>query len=415
MTSWTTSVNWIESEIEGHVRNRHRDAQADVLVGFCADLAGEQILHGAALLAARAAAADAHAASAPRPEPGALCLHQQRDAALATDVLEGPRETQGDLGGVGNGRQARCERLAARELGVTALPPEGVRGIEQATRAAHQRATFGGVRRHAVEVVARETSRQLARERRPARDAEMDMQVRMTLPEVYELAREDQVAMGVCVVREDDIRVDSASEQVAQHRHEGGDAAAARDHEELRRHRVGQDEITERLAELDDVADREMLVQVARHPAPGVTLHGERDGAVGRRRVRRTVSARVTRAVDLDRELYMLAGTKAPPVAVGTQDEAHHVAGLGADRLDPRQDAVQGELRVQPARIEVEHVLVEEHAHDRRGEQAVERCGETDARCRAVLRLRGHSASGWRRSGTGPGRRRAGCAWYVTS
>src|SRR5438034_11728895 len=140
MTSWTTSGNWIESEIEGHVRNRHRDAQADVLVGFCADLAGEQILHGAALLAARAAAADAHAASAPRPEPGALCLHQQRDAALATDVLEGPRGTQGDLGGVGDGRHARCERLAARALGVAALPPEGVRGSEQPTRAAHQRA-----------------------------------------------------------------------------------------------------------------------------------------------------------------------------------------------------------------------------------------------------------------------------------
>src|SRR5436190_6358276 len=93
MTSWTTSVNWIESEIEGHVRNRHRDAQADVLVGFCADLAGEQILHGAALLAARAAVADAHAASAPWPEPGALGLHQQRDAALATSRARSEEHT----------------------------------------------------------------------------------------------------------------------------------------------------------------------------------------------------------------------------------------------------------------------------------------------------------------------------------
>src|SRR6266516_718581 len=120
MTSWIASVNWIESEIEGDIRNRHRDAQADVLVGFGADLAGEQILHGAALLAARAAAADAHAASAPRPEPGALGLHQQRDAALATDVREGPRETQGDLAAVGDGHHARCERIAARGLGIAA-------------------------------------------------------------------------------------------------------------------------------------------------------------------------------------------------------------------------------------------------------------------------------------------------------
>src|SRR5437867_12402538 len=126
-----------------------------------------------------------------------------------------------------------------------------------------------------------------------------------------------------------------------------------------------------------------------------MTLHGERDGAASLRRVRRTVRARVTHAIDLDRELHVLAGTKAPPVAVGTQDEARHVAGLGADRLDPRQDPVQAELRAQLARIEVEHVLVEERAHDRRGEQAGERCGHTgerrDARWRAVLRVRGHS------------------------
>src|SRR2546426_472997 len=88
--------------------------------------------------------------------------------------------------------------------GSAVISPEGVRGIEQATRAAHQRAPFGGVRRDAVEVVARETSRQLARERRRARDAEMDMQVRMELTEVSELAREDQVARGVGVVCEDD-------------------------------------------------------------------------------------------------------------------------------------------------------------------------------------------------------------------
>src|SRR5438034_13310 len=256
----------IESEIEGDIRNRHRDAQADVLVGFGADLAGEQILHGAALLAARAAAADAHAASAPRPEPGALCLHQQRDAALATDVREGPRETQGDLGAVSDGHHARCERLGARELGIAALSPEGVRGLEQATRAAHQRAPFGSVRRDAVEVVARETSRQLARERRRARDAEMDLQVLMTLPEVHELAREAQVAVGVGVVRADDIRVDSAGEQVAQHRHEGGDAAAARDHEQRRRHRVGQHESAERLAQVDEAADRERPGEQAGEP-----------------------------------------------------------------------------------------------------------------------------------------------------
>ena len=203
--------------------------------------------------------------------------------------------------------------------------------------------------------------------------------------------------MGVCVVREHDVRVDPVDEQVAQHGHERGDAAAAGDHEQLRGHRVGQDEIAEGLAQLDDVADRDTLVQIPRHSPPGVTLHGERDGAAGGRRVRRAVDAGVTYAIDLDRELHVLAGTKAQPVGVGTQHEAEDAAGLRADRLDPRQDAVQAELRAELARIEVEHVLVEERAQDRRRQQAGEGRGEARERGgvgrRAVRPPRGHVMS----------------------
>src|SRR2546422_680058 len=46
------SIDARASEIEGHVRHRHRNAQADVLVGFGGDRAAEQVLHRAALLAA---------------------------------------------------------------------------------------------------------------------------------------------------------------------------------------------------------------------------------------------------------------------------------------------------------------------------------------------------------------------------
>src|SRR2546428_8248097 len=111
-------------------------------------------------------------------------------------------------------------KAAARGLRIAAVLPEGVDGIEQAARAAHQRATFGRVRHDAVEVLARETPRQFARERRGGGDAEVEVQVRMALPEPYQLVGEDQVAMGVCVVGEHDVRVDPVDEQVAQHGHE---------------------------------------------------------------------------------------------------------------------------------------------------------------------------------------------------
>src|SRR2546426_5814345 len=177
------SIDARASEIEGHVRHRHRNAQADVLVGFGGDRAVEQVLHRAALLAAGAAVADAHAAPAPRSESGGLRLHQQGDAGIATNVRERAREAQDDLGGVRGGYHGRREGLAARGLRIASVLPEGVDGIEQATRAAYQRATFDRVRRDAVEVLARETSRQFARERRHGGDAEVEVQVRMTLPE----------------------------------------------------------------------------------------------------------------------------------------------------------------------------------------------------------------------------------------
>src|SRR3989442_13265773 len=59
------SIDASASEIEGHVRHRHRNAQADVLVGFGGDRAVEQVLHRAALLAAGAGGADVPAAPAP--------------------------------------------------------------------------------------------------------------------------------------------------------------------------------------------------------------------------------------------------------------------------------------------------------------------------------------------------------------
>src|SRR5947209_9605361 len=90
----------VHSEIEGHVRHRHRNAQADVLVGFGGYRAAEQVLHRAALLAAGAAVADAHAAPAPWSESGGLRLHQQGDASIATNVRERAREAQDDRGGV---------------------------------------------------------------------------------------------------------------------------------------------------------------------------------------------------------------------------------------------------------------------------------------------------------------------------
>src|SRR2546427_7458181 len=66
------SIDTSASEIESHVRHRHRNTQADVLVGFGGDRAAEQVLHRAALLAAGAAVADGPAAPPPPAESRGL-------------------------------------------------------------------------------------------------------------------------------------------------------------------------------------------------------------------------------------------------------------------------------------------------------------------------------------------------------
>src|SRR2546422_7597942 len=72
------SIDTSASEIESHVRHRHRNTQADVLVGFGGGRAAEQGLYRAALLSAGAAWGDAPAAPAPRGlSPGGLPLPQR--------------------------------------------------------------------------------------------------------------------------------------------------------------------------------------------------------------------------------------------------------------------------------------------------------------------------------------------------
>src|SRR2546427_12969041 len=74
------SIDTSASEIESHVRHRHRNTQADVLVGFGGDRAAEQVLHRAALLAAGAAGGGGPAAPAPRGGVGGVPPPPRRDA-----------------------------------------------------------------------------------------------------------------------------------------------------------------------------------------------------------------------------------------------------------------------------------------------------------------------------------------------
>jgi hypothetical protein len=194
----------------------------------------------------------------------------------------------------------------------------------------------------------------------------------MSILEPCQLAAEDHVAVGRGVVRKHDVGVRVPREQVAQHGHERRDPAPAGQHEDLRRRRIGQDEATEGLPELDRIADAKVIVQIPGHAATRVTLHGERDGAAVERCARGAVDSCVPYPVDLDHQRDVLAGAEAPPVPVRAKNEAHHVPRLGTHRLDAREDATEAEARLQPARVEVEHVLVEEPAHGRGGGEPAE-------------------------------------------
>src|SRR2546422_10467256 len=94
------SINAGASEIEGHVRHRHRNAQADVLVGFGGDRAAEQVLHRAALLAAGGAVADVPAATPPRAGARGVPPPPQRGRRDAPGTPVSARETEADVGGV---------------------------------------------------------------------------------------------------------------------------------------------------------------------------------------------------------------------------------------------------------------------------------------------------------------------------
>src|SRR2546422_8009596 len=80
------SINAGASEIEGHVRHRHRNAQADVLVGFGGDRAAEQVLHRAALLAAGVRVGGGPAGTPPPAWIRRVPPHPPRGAAIGTEV-----------------------------------------------------------------------------------------------------------------------------------------------------------------------------------------------------------------------------------------------------------------------------------------------------------------------------------------
>ena len=162
-------------------------------------------------------------------------------------------------------------------------------------------------------------------------------------------------------------------EVVAEHAHDGRDAAARGEEEHLRRGGVRQGEVPCGLVEHDEGAGASGPHQVVRDLAVGDGLGCDRDAVrrdAGRRRavgaVGQAVRPPVTHAVDVDADPDVLPGHVPEPAAPGPEDDRHGIRGLGADVDDARAQVGARAQRVE----QVEVVLGDERSGEGLGHPA---------------------------------------------
>ncbi len=160
-----------------------------------------------------------------------------------------------------------------------------------------------------------------------------------------QLRAEQDVVAGERAVQQDDVGQRPALGQLAEHPHDGREAAAGGHHEHLRGQGVGQHEVARGLVEPQDVAGADRPGEVVRDDAVRDRLHGDPDRAVGPGRTGEGVRAAVPDAVDADADPDPLAGAVPGPAAAGLQHERGGAGGLAphVDDAGPEVDrAVEG-------------------------------------------------------------------------
>ncbi len=147
-----------------------------------------------------------------------------------------------------------------------------------------------------------------------------------------QLAAEDDVVGGRRGV--DQHGVLQLGTRLAQHPHDGRDAAAGGDEQRLGRTGRGEHELAGRLVQLQHQAGASLAHEVVAHDAAGDRLDRDGQAAVGTRGRGQGVGAPLADALDVDADPDVLPGRVRAPAATGTDHQGDRVAGLGVHRLD---------------------------------------------------------------------------------
>jgi hypothetical protein len=237
-----------------------------------------------------------------------------------------------------------------------ALPVLGHR-VEHLGRAREEGLALAPVRAHVVEAVGPEAAVGAghllvqAKARAPARHraqllAEDDVPGRARGVHVH------HVAQGVAAV------------EVAQHAHDGRDAAAGADEEQAVGQRVGQRERALDVAEAHDRPGLRVTHEPGRDDALLDELGRDADEPVGPSGIRRErVGAPVVHAVDHEADAQVLAGLVAGPLPAGLDEDGHRVVGLAPHALDAPPELLRRPQRIDELEVVVGQQRREERAH----------------------------------------------------
>ncbi len=151
-----------------------------------------------------------------------------------------------------------------------------------------------------------------------------------------QLVPEEHLVRGGGAVQQDDVGEGAGLGELAEHAHDGGEAAAGRDHQQAGGQRVGQHEVAVGLGEPEHLPGLDARGQVGADEAAGDGLDGDRHGPVGLRRAGEGVGAPLQDTVDADADPQPLAGPVTGPARPGAQHQRHRPAGLRPHLLDPR-------------------------------------------------------------------------------
>ena len=335
------------------------DAGAHDLAHAARHLAGAQVADLPGAQPAHAGVADPHTAAVGERRAGLLAGDEDRLGAVAARL---------DVAG------GEADRAALAELAV-ALPDDGLEALEvQAIAVAvafpvlgHRVEHLGGAREEglALAPVGAQVVEPVGPD--PAVGAGhllVQAKARAAARHRAQLLAEDDVAGRAGGVQVDDVAQGVAAVEVAQHAHDGRDAAAGADEEQAVGELVGQLERALDVAEPDDGARLRLAHEPRRDDALLDELGRDADEAVRAPGVRgQRVGAPVVHAVDHEADAQVLAGLVAGPLPAGLDEDGHRVVGLALDALDAPAELLRRPERVDELEVVVGQQRREQRAH----------------------------------------------------